>query len=126
MLANLRAVVHPLLTMLAQDSHACGTDGADGAVGGGQAVGGESGAECGICYSYHLPLDDDAGGGEDGGGGDGEGAAPDMACEGCGMPFHRRCMREWLQSDANARQSFRTLFGACPFCSAPVTLEVDA
>ena len=42
------------------------------------------------------------------------------------MPFHARCLREWLQSDAAARQSFRTLFGACPFCSAELAVDMDA
>ena len=107
-LENLRTIVAPLLELKAPA----------GADGGSQAADGD-GAECGICYSYLLPEDDEDGDGRGG-------AAPSRACGGCGMPFHARCLREWLQSDAAARQSFRTLFGACPFCSAELAVDMDA
>ena len=55
------------------------------------------------------------------------GEAPDVNCDNanCGKPFHRRCLVEWLNADTSTRQSFNTLFGACPYCSAPITVKVS-
>lgn len=64
--------------------------------------------ECAICYSYHL-----------------EGAAPEIACDGCSKPFHRSCLSEWLRGLATTQQSFNRLFGECPYCCAPVACEAS-
>jgi E3 ubiquitin-protein ligase FANCL len=52
-------------------------------------------------------------------------AVPEHNCDnvGCGRPFHSACLREWLQATSTTRQSFDTLFGACPYCSAPITVK---
>lgn len=42
----------------------------------------------------------------------------------------QRCYCETLNApsavptDTSTRQSFNTLFGACPYCSAPITVKV--
>lgn len=55
------------------------------------------------------------------------GEAPDVSCDNpqCSKPFHRSCLVEWLNSDTATRQSFSTLFGTCPYCSAPITVKVS-
>jgi E3 ubiquitin-protein ligase FANCL len=65
-------------------------------------------AECGICYAYRLDQ-----------------ALPDVVCENvkCSRPFHRVCLFEWLKALPNSRQSFSTVFGACPYCSSPITVS---
>ncbi|KAI8469297.1 MAG: FANCL C-terminal domain-containing protein [Monoraphidium minutum] len=73
---------------------------------------------CGICYSVLLkdpsaPPDH-------------PGDVPDASCDsqgGCGRPFHARCLAEWLRGLPNSRRVFATLFGACPYCSAPVAVR---
>eukprot|EP01027_Heterolobosea_sp_BB2_P011504 GEZU01016744.1.p1 GENE.GEZU01016744.1~~GEZU01016744.1.p1 ORF type:complete len:153 (+),score=10.88 GEZU01016744.1:140-598(+) len=62
--------------------------------------------ECGICYSYRL-----------------NNQIPDKVCDNCCMPFHRVCLFEWLRSVPSTRQSFDTLFGNCPYCSASITVK---
>ena len=42
----------------------------------------------------------------------------------CARPYHGRCLREWLLSVSTSRQSFRTIFGDCPYCSQPITVTV--
>ncbi|GAB4817921.1 hypothetical protein N2152v2_004967 [Parachlorella kessleri] len=75
-------------------------------------------AECAICYAYRL-LQPDAEAGA-------EGEAPDINCSNasCAKPFHRQCLVEWLNADTATRSSFNTLFGACPYCSDPITVRV--
>lgn len=108
--------------------------GEDGAI-----VAEDVGAECAICYNYRRPVE-----GRDGGCGcdedqfmaearNGEnkvaeqdqGDVPEINCDNsaCGKPFHRLCLREWLAADATTRQSFDTLFGACPYCSSPIAVK---
>lgn len=80
----------------------------------------DASADCAICYAYRLPPAE----GQLPAGGE-EGESPDINCDNaaCGKPFHRRCLVEWLNSDTSTRQSFNTLFGACPYCSAPITVK---
>ncbi|KAF9180047.1 hypothetical protein BGZ50_006486 [Haplosporangium sp. Z 11] len=51
------------------------------------------------------------------------GQVPDQLCSHtkCQQPFHRVCLYEWLRSVPTTRQSFNTLFGACPYCSKTIT-----
>ena len=101
------------------------------------------GAECAICYNYRRPVEDDDGGEEKeerdhtmaDDGNDNEinnnqnellqGDVPEINCDNaaCGKPFHRLCLREWLAADATTRQSFGSLFGACPYCSSPIAVK---
>jgi len=89
------------------------------------------GADCAICYNYRRPvaagregsnreraMEVDPVGMED------SRDAPGVYCdnEACGKPFHKECLREWLVSDATTRQSFGKLFGACPYCSSPISV----
>lgn len=69
----------------------------------------EFSAECGICYAYRL-----------------DGLAPERVCENkkCGRPFHRLCLYESLRALPDTRQTFDTLFGACPYCSEPITVKM--
>ncbi|KAF9362995.1 hypothetical protein BGX34_005094 [Mortierella sp. NVP85] len=66
----------------------------------------EMNIECGICYSFRF-----------------DGHIPDQLCSHskCQQPFHRVCLYEWLRSIPTTRQSFNTLFGACPYCSETIT-----
>jgi E3 ubiquitin-protein ligase FANCL len=68
---------------------------------------------CEICYAYRSAT---------------TGAAPDRVCEeeACSRPFHASCLLSWLQAVPGARRSFDTVFGACPYCSAPITVSVAA
>lgn len=68
----------------------------------------EFNSECGICYSFKL-----------------QDAIPDRTCdnEQCQRPFHRSCLFHWLKSLPSARQSFHTVFGVCPYCSHPITVQ---
>ena len=96
------------------------------------------GADCSICYNYRRPMDDVgddknddddvdmiAERKKDGGEAAAEGDVPDINCDNaaCGKPFHRLCLREWLAADASTRQSFGSMFGACPYCSAPIAVK---
>jgi E3 ubiquitin-protein ligase FANCL len=51
---------------------------------------------------------------------------PEHSCENeaCGRPYHAECLQEWLRADPSTRQSFNTLFGACPYCAAAITVQV--
>ena len=64
--------------------------------------------ECAVCYAYEL-----------------EGAIPDTVCDEprCCKPFHRACLFEYFRGLPNARQSFGTFFGPCPYCSAPMNVK---
>jgi len=50
---------------------------------------------------------------------------PDQICENanCGKTFHYTCLLEWMQSTPQKRQSFNTLFGDCPYCSSPISID---
>ncbi|KAI8351053.1 E3 ubiquitin-protein ligase FANCL-like protein [Mortierella sp. GBAus27b] len=67
----------------------------------------EMNIECGICYSFRF-----------------DGRIPDQLCSHskCQQPFHRVCLYEWLRSVPTTRQSFNTLFGACPYCTEAITV----
>lgn len=71
--------------------------------GGGAAA---TAVECGVCYSTDL-----------------DGASPECVCDGCRQAFHHSCLLEWLQSLPNCQQSLSTVFGACPYCSRPISVR---
>ncbi|KAJ1738274.1 hypothetical protein IWW42_001560 [Coemansia sp. RSA 1085] len=62
--------------------------------------------ECGICFAF---MSD-------------EGVAADQLCssETCAQPFHNACLAQWLAAKEDTRQSFRTLFGRCPYCGGGI------
>ena len=35
-----------------------------------------------------------------------------------------QCLVEWLNSDTATRSSFNKLFGSCPYCSDPITVQL--
>ena len=37
--------------------------------------------------------------------------------------YHKSCLCEWLRALPSTRQSFNRLFGECPYCSKPITVE---
>lgn len=61
---------------------------------------------CLICYSYKF-----------------NGAIPTRVCDTCRNGFHAGCLVSWLQNLASARHSFDTIFGSCPYCSAPINVR---
>lgn len=65
--------------------------------------------ECGVCYSYKLE----------------NGEIPTKSCEHapCGRSFHFTCLHEWLRSLPSSRMSFGTIFGTCPYCTSPITVQ---
>ena len=65
--------------------------------------------ECGICYAYRL-----------------DNAIPESACDDprCAQPFHTSCLYEWLRALPSSRQSFNIIFGECPYCNKPITVNV--
>tara|TARA_B100000795_G_C22797293_1_gene440012 strand:+ start:1867 stop:3093 length:1227 start_codon:yes stop_codon:yes gene_type:complete len=67
--------------------------------------------ECGVCYAYRL---DD---------GNGTTLLPDTTCESCGQHFHANCIGEWLQALPSTRRSFNVLFGNCPYCTRPISVQ---
>ncbi|KAF0296678.1 E3 ubiquitin-protein ligase FANCL [Amphibalanus amphitrite] len=95
---------------------------------GGEAAGdgGAIAVDCGICYSYRL-----------------EGETPERCCDDarCGQPFHTSCLYEaswdqatvpifcvyeWLRALPSTRQTLRTVFGECPYCSTPISCEIPS
>lgn len=82
------------------------------------------GAECAICYNYRRPVE-----GSDNAIIDDviteQGDVPEVNCDNpaCGKPFHRLCLREWLAADPSSLTSFATMFGACPYCTAPIAVK---
>lgn len=85
----------------------------------------DASADCAMCYAYRLPAGEGGAGAAAGGGGEEAGEVPDVNCNNaaCGKPFHRRCLAEWLGADTTTKQSFGTLYGACPYCSEPIAVK---
>ena len=67
--------------------------------------------ECGVCYAYRLEYG-------------GATVLPDTTCESCGQHFHANCIGEWLQALPSTRRSFNVLFGSCPYCTKPLSVNV--
>jgi len=84
-----------------------------------------TGAECAICYAFHLPDEAEDGGG--GAGGNGRASAtPSIHCPHprCGRPYHAACLRGWLAALPGARAALGRLAGECPYCGEEVGVEV--
>eukprot|EP00056_Hartaetosiga_gracilis_P001384 m.44643 g.44643 ORF g.44643 m.44643 type:complete len:332 (-) comp10615_c0_seq1:2639-3634(-) len=64
---------------------------------------------CGVCYSYKL-----------------EGHIPSEMCKNrpCSRCFHLSCLVEWLRCLPDSKQSFSTLFGSCPYCESPMSVQI--
>ena len=80
--------------------------------------------ECGVCYSYRIIP---GAVGEDVGVDTQSVAAallPDIPCESCGQQFHAQCIGEWLQALPSSRRSFNVIFGNCPYCTAPISVNL--
>ena len=76
--------------------------------------------ECGVCYSYRITP-------AEGVDVDGVGALlPDTSCESCGQHFHAQCIGEWLQALPSSRRSFNVIFGNCPYCTAPISVNLES
>ncbi len=63
---------------------------------------------CGICYEYRLSE-----------------AVPDVVCSNarCAKAFHRLCLYDWLRAIPASKQSFASVFGACPFCETAISVS---
>ena len=84
--------------------------------------------ECGICYTYSISVSADADFMEmASGGGDASSRAliPDQICSNskCSKMFHHSCLLDWLQSLPSSRCSFGKIFGTCPYCNEPMTVQ---
>ena len=92
--------------------------------------------ECGVCYSYRImpggaaaeeEEEEGGGGGADAGAQPSAAAGallPDTSCESCGQHFHAQCIGEWLQALPSSRRSFNVIFGNCPYCTAPISVNL--
>jgi E3 ubiquitin-protein ligase FANCL len=92
--------------------------------------------ECGICYTYSIALTDvshlelattsttnstsidhmcntDS-------------HVPDQVCSNpkCNRMYHFSCLVNWLQSIPTSKTSFGTLFGQCPYCNEPLSVQI--
>jgi len=67
--------------------------------------------ECGICYLLH----------------DSRGKFAENSCDNskCNRIYHTSCLSEWLRALPHTRQSFQTIFGKCPYCSSPITINLS-
>jgi len=106
-------------------------DGIEGEKRGGRG-GGEmhdaDGMNCAICYSYKLLSENEDEDEKEGEGGIvvvAAAATPEEYCDNpsCGKPFHKLCLAEWLRSDTSTKRAFDKLYGACPYCGAPVSVD---
>eukprot|EP00978_Attheya_sp_CCMP212_P017950 scaffold48493_cov54-Attheya_sp.AAC.5 len=83
-------------------------------------------AECGICYTHRLPMDEDDDDDEE------EpqqlGQLPDALCGNttCARCYHESCLLEWLQSLPSARISFDRIFGTCPYCFQAISVSTSS
>ncbi|CAN1348839.1 E3 ubiquitin-protein ligase FANCL [Linum perenne] len=75
-------------------------------------------AECGICYTHRLPIDDELG--------SMSGSATDYTCENTNYSraFHSVCLGDWLRSITTTRQPIDVLFGICPYSSDPAAIKI--
>ena len=51
---------------------------------------------------------------------------PDKSCpnEKCARVFHYSCLLDMLRSNPTTKQSFNTLYGCCPYCQTPLSLNL--
>jgi E3 ubiquitin-protein ligase FANCL len=65
----------------------------------------ETDFDCAICYVERLGAE-----------------IPDIVCgnQRCGKRFHRSCLGDWLRTGRPAEQSYRVVFGNCPFCQEQI------
>lgn len=80
--------------------------------------------ECAICYSYLEQREQSVKLQE--GNASSVGDIPDTVCPNskCGRAYHHSCLSDWLQSLPTCRNSFGTLFGACPYCQEPISTRL--
>jgi E3 ubiquitin-protein ligase FANCL len=82
-------------------------------------------ADCCICYTYRLASSSSTSNDTISSSGDAASAIPDRVCDNakCRRPFHLTCLLEWLRGLPDSRTSFGTTFGACPYCSADISVK---
>jgi E3 ubiquitin-protein ligase FANCL len=80
-------------------------------------------ADCCICYTYRLASSSSSSSNDSGDAT--AGAIPDRLCDNakCRRAFHPTCLLEWLRGLPDSRTSFGTTFGACPYCSADISVK---
>ncbi|KAI9916993.1 hypothetical protein PsorP6_017992 [Peronosclerospora sorghi] len=85
--------------------------------------------ECGICYLYRLQdqAQDDKTTHDDDKDNDDDAQLPDLVCDNgnCQRPFHAKCLVDWLRAVPTSRQSFRLLFGECPYCREAISAKYE-
>lgn len=83
--------------------------------------------ECGICYSSSAVDDSNSSCTTNiGRGSTTSGSTPDQVCPNpkCSRMYHYSCLVSWLQSLPTTRNSFNTMFGACPYCSDTISITI--
>jgi E3 ubiquitin-protein ligase FANCL len=84
----------------------------------------EGDTSCAICYSTEDP---EAGTSSSHGVKSGPLCSyPDQICPNakCCRRYHRGCLTSWMQSLPTSRMAFGTLFGACPYCSENMSINL--
>ena len=82
-------------------------------------------AECGICYTHHLPLEEESNQGQ----GTKEAfMVPNVLCGNpkCGRSYHETCLFEWLHSLPDSKISFDRTFGTCPYCMESISVKMNS
>ena len=79
--------------------------------------------ECGVCYTYRIMPGAD---GKSKGGDKTAALLPDTSSRKLGgQHFHTQCIGEWLQALPSSRRSFSVIFGNCPYCTAPISVNLS-
>ena len=86
-------------------------------------------AECGICYTHRLPLEEDDEKQSNSQGQQSRKEAflvPNVLCGNskCGRSYHETCLFEWLYSLPDSKISFDRIFGTCPYCMESISVKM--
>ena len=83
--------------------------------------------ECGICYSASAVDDINSSSTTTTTTTTTTGSTPDQVCPNpkCSRMYHYSCLVSWLQSVPTTRNSFNTMFGACPYCNETINVTIQ-
>lgn len=84
--------------------------------------------ECGICYSHHLCVEEEAGAELHQHTLTDSDAYPNISCpnKSCARKYHRSCLLEWFQSLPNAKVSFDRIHGSCMYCCEQISVKIGS
>ena len=84
--------------------------------------------ECGICYSHRLPISNGTNSNDEHNHNSEKYFLPDESCRNpkCARSYHKSCLYEWLNSLTSTRISFDQIFGNCPYCGDPMSVQIPS